>query len=157
MTDSKTLICGKNSNMHFYEIKKMQWASTLNALMIHSGKSRSEIAHLCGISKGRVTRILSGHSNLTIETICLFAHALNYDVDIAFHNSPLTKPYQPWNIGQKEFATFRAIKEISSNERNITTISSNPRSSNELLNNIYKPFDFLQASKQEFTFNGTSV
>lgn len=106
------------------EVKKIQWASNLNALMLHSGKSRTEMAEICGISKGRITRILSGDSNLTIETICSFANALGYDVDIAFYNTPTTKPYQPWNAGQIEFATFRKFKKVISEERSLTTVAS---------------------------------
>lgn len=106
------------------EVKRIQWASNLNALMLHSGKSRTEMAQICGISKGRITRILSGDSNLTIETICSFANSLGYDVDIAFYNTPMTKPYQPWNAGQLEFATFRKFKKIISEERSLTTVTS---------------------------------
>ncbi|MEW9128866.1 helix-turn-helix domain-containing protein, partial [Acinetobacter baumannii] len=104
--NNKKVMCKTISNFSAIEVKKIQWASALNALMLHSGKSRSEMAEACNISKGRVTRILSGDSNLTIESICSFANALGYDVDIAFYNSSMTKPYQPWNSGQIEFATF---------------------------------------------------
>ncbi|MEF0707958.1 DNA-binding protein, partial [Acinetobacter baumannii] len=82
-------------------------------------------AEACNISKGRVTRILSGDSNLTIESICSFANALGYDVDIAFYNSSMTKPYQPWNSGQIEFATFKKVKKILFEERVLTASTPN--------------------------------
>lgn len=104
------------------ELKKMQWGSALNALMIHSGKTRSEMAQCSGITKGRITRILSGDANLTLETVCKFAHALGYDVDIAFYNSTETKPYQPWNKGQGEFATYRKIKTLMLHDITPTTV-----------------------------------
>lgn len=117
-------ICKNIPNFSSLDVKKIQWASALNALMLHSGKSRSEMAEICGISKGRITRILSGDANLTIETICSFANSLGYDVDIAFYNTPMTKPYQPWNAGQIEFATFRKFKKVISDERGLTTVAS---------------------------------
>ncbi|WP_312158877.1 helix-turn-helix transcriptional regulator [Acinetobacter sp.] len=122
---NKNILCKSIPSFSSVEMKKIQWASSLNALMLHSGKSRSEMAEICGISKGRITRILSGDSNLTIETICSFANSLGYDVDIAFYNSPMTKPYQPWNSGQLEFATFKKFKKILSEERSLTTTTSN--------------------------------
>jgi len=117
-------ICKNIPSFSSIEVKKIQWASALNALMLHSGKSRSEMAEICGISRGRITRILSGDANLTIETICSFANSLGYDVDIAFYNTPMTKPYQPWNAGQIEFATFRKFKKVISEERGLTTVAS---------------------------------
>lgn len=123
MKKHKLITCANTQNFSSIEVKKIQWASALNALMLHSGKTRSEMAETCNISKGRITRILSGDSNLTIETICSFAHSLGYDVDIAFYNSPTTKPFQPWNSGQYEFSTFRKLKKILSEERNLTTAS----------------------------------
>ena len=119
------IICKGTSRFISNDVKKIQWASALNALMVHSGKSRTEMAEICNISKGRITRILSGDSNLTLETICSFANALGYDVDISFYNSPMTKPYQPWNVGQTEFATFKRFKKILSEERSLTAVASN--------------------------------
>lgn len=116
-------MCKANSSITTVELKKMQWASALNGLMIYAGKTRTEMAEISGISKGRITRILSGDSNLTLETICKFANALGYDVDIAFYDSSATKPYQPWNNGQVEFATFKKLKKILSEERTLTTVS----------------------------------
>ncbi|QQN89404.1 MULTISPECIES: helix-turn-helix domain-containing protein [Acinetobacter] len=127
--NKKNVVCKKISNFSSIDVKKIQWASALNALMVHSGKSRTEMAEICNISKGRITRILSGDSNLTIESICSFANSLGYDVDIAFYNSPMTKPYQPWNSGQLEFATFKKFKKIISEERSLTTTTSNFNSS----------------------------
>lgn len=124
MSNSYNLTLTKIDNTNSLKLKKIQWASALNALMIHSGKSRSEMAQLCGISKGRITRILSGEANLTIETICLFANVLKFDVDIAFFNSPTTKPFQPWNKGQKEFSIFREYKKIISEHASIPPIYS---------------------------------
>lgn len=121
---NKNVLYKSIPNFSSAEVKKIQWASNLNALMLHSGKSRTEMAEICGISKGRITRILSGDSNLTIETICSFANSLGYDVDIAFYNTPMTKPYQPWNAGQTEFATFRKFKKVISEERSLTTVAS---------------------------------
>ncbi|EHU2111557.1 helix-turn-helix domain-containing protein [Acinetobacter baumannii] len=123
--NNKKVMCKAISNFSAIEVKKIQWASALNALMLHSGKSRSEMAEACNISKGRVTRILSGDSNLTIESICSFANALGYDVDIAFYNSSMTKPYQPWNSGQIEFATFKKVKKILFEERVLTASTPN--------------------------------
>lgn len=123
--NKKHSICTSVHPLNTIEVKKAQWASALNALMIHSGKTRSEMAEMTNTSKGRITRILSGDSNLTLETICNFANILGYDVDIAFYQTSLTKPYQPWNVGQTEFAIFRKLKNFMYEERVLTTISSN--------------------------------
>lgn len=115
-------ICRQSLRSNAVELKKMQWGSALNALMIHSSKSRSEMAIISGISKGRITRILSGDANLTLETVCKFAHSLGYDVDIAFYNSAETKPYQPWNKGQSEFSVYRQFKALVMRDVTPTTV-----------------------------------
>lgn len=85
-----------------FEIKKDSVATQLAALMVHCGKNRSEMAEELGWKKSRVTRILSGHGNLTIKTVCEFSTHLGYDFDVVFHGYDERRPRQPWQIQRTE-------------------------------------------------------
>ena len=46
------------------------------------GIKRSELAGRLGVSRAAVTRMLSGHPNITIKTLCKVASALGLDVNV---------------------------------------------------------------------------
>lgn len=87
-----------------FELKKIYLATQLAALMSYSGKTRSEMAEKLGWQKSRVTKVLSGHDNLTIKSICEFSTHLGYDFDVIFHSDeqPRPRPRQPWQIQEIE-------------------------------------------------------
>ena len=92
-----------------FEIKKDSVATQLAALMAHCGKNRSEMAEELGWMKSRVTRILSGHGNLTIKTICEFSTHLGYDFDVVFHSYDQRRPLQPWQIQRTETTNLPTV------------------------------------------------
>lgn len=84
------------------EVKKDYLATQLTALMIHCGKTRSEMAAELGWQRSRVTKVLSGHDNLTVKSICEFSTHLGYDFDVIFHSCNQPRPRQPWQIQEAE-------------------------------------------------------
>lgn len=81
-----------------FTVKKIDLATQLNALMVFSRKSRSDMAASLGWKKSRITKILSGNDNLTIKTISEFSAHLGYDFDVIFHAYDHPRPIQPWQI-----------------------------------------------------------
>lgn len=79
-----------------FEVKKVELAAQLNALMVYCGKNRSDMAESLGCKKSHVTRLLSGKSNFTIKTIWDFASHLDFDFDVVFRTHSDRRPTQPW-------------------------------------------------------------
>lgn len=78
------------------EIKTVDVAAELALLLHHAGKSRADLARALGWSRGRVTQVLSGHENLTVQTIATVTRALGYTFDTVFRKSAESSPAQPW-------------------------------------------------------------
>lgn len=95
---SQVNFLGNNYPVDLSEIQMELVAADLAILLKHSGFSRADIARKLGWKKSRITRMLSGDSNLTIRTIHQFADALGYSFDVVFHNQESPKPKQPWQI-----------------------------------------------------------
>lgn len=113
MTKSKSVVVMNHRELEYdmfsglepltaLEVKKDYLATQLTALMIHCGKTRSEMADELGWQKSRVTKVLSGHDNLTIKSICEFSTHLGYDFDVVFHSDEQPRPRQPWQIQDTE-------------------------------------------------------
>lgn len=92
-----------------FTIKKIDLATQLNALMVFSGKSRSDIALSLGWKKSQVTRVLSGKNNFTVKTIWDFSSHLGFDFDIVFRASHQQRPRQPWQIQRTENANLPVV------------------------------------------------
>jgi len=90
------------------EMKQMQWSSSLTALMINLGKTRSQMAELIGWNKSRITRILGGETNPTLATVYAFSEALGFDFDIVFYNKDHPRPVQFWN----KFSFISSVVDI---------------------------------------------
>lgn len=80
------------------EIKKIEIASSMSALLVFSEKNSNEIARKLNKKPNQIRKILSGDQNLTIKAILEFSLALNYDFDVVFHSQKDPKPKQPWHI-----------------------------------------------------------
>ncbi len=113
MTNSKSVVATKPRKtaeemfgglepLTAFEVKKDAVATQLTALMLHSRKTRSDMAEELGWQKSRITKVLSGNNNLTIKTICEFSGLLGYDFDVIFHGPDEPRPKQPWQIQRKE-------------------------------------------------------
>ena len=79
------------------EIKAVDVAADLALLLHHAGKSRADLARTLGWSRARVTQVLSGHENLTVQTIAAVTHSLGYTFDTVFRKSAKSSPAQPWD------------------------------------------------------------
>ena len=79
------------------ELKAVDVAADLTLLLYHTGKSRADLARALGWSRARVTQVLSGHENLTVQTIAAVTRALGYTFDAAFRKAGAPAAAQPWD------------------------------------------------------------
>lgn len=77
--------------------KKIKIAVDMAALLVQAGVSRKQLSDILGWKPSRVTKVLSGRENLTIETILTFVRALSKDFDIVFRNIAEREATQSWN------------------------------------------------------------
>lgn len=79
------------------ELKAVDVAADLTLLLHHAGKSRADLARALGWSRARVTQVLSGHENLTVQTIAAVTKALGYSFDAVFRKTGEPAAVQPWD------------------------------------------------------------
>ena len=79
------------------ELKAVDVAADLTLLLHHAGQSRAELARALGWSRARVTQVLSGHENLTVQTIAAVTKALGYTFDAVFRKVGAAAAAQPWD------------------------------------------------------------
>ena len=79
------------------ELKAVDVAADLTLLLHHAGKSRADLARALGWSRGRVSQVLSGNENLTVQTIAAVTKALGYTFDAVFRKTAAQAAEQPWN------------------------------------------------------------
>ncbi len=79
------------------ELKAVDVAADLTLLLHHAGQSRAELARALGWSPARVTQMLSGHENLTFQTIAAVTKALGYTFDAVFRKAGGAAAAQPWD------------------------------------------------------------
>lgn len=78
------------------ELAKVSVAADLTILVAEAGISRSDLAKKLGWSRARVSQVLSGESNLTIETIHAVTHAVGAAFDVVFRKIGEPAAKQPW-------------------------------------------------------------
>ena len=66
------------------ELAKVAIAADLAILVAESGISRSDLAQKLGWSRNRVSQVLSGQGNLTVETIHAVAKAADSSLHVTF-------------------------------------------------------------------------
>lgn len=88
-------LIAKNPNLPG-ELAKVSVAADLTILVAQSGISRSELARKLGWSRARVSQVLSGTGNLTIETIHAVAQAAGFAFDVAFRKPEATRARNVW-------------------------------------------------------------
>jgi DNA-binding XRE family transcriptional regulator len=81
------------------ELSKVAVAADLTVLLAQSGRTRSDLAKQLGWSRARVTQVLSGEGNLTIETVFAVAQALGQTFDIVFRKPDERRVPQAWERG----------------------------------------------------------
>ena len=79
------------------ELKAVDVAADLTLLLHHAGKSRADLARALGWSRARVTQVLSGNENLTVQTIAAVTKALGYTFDAVFRKTGAPAATQPWD------------------------------------------------------------
>lgn len=79
------------------ELKAVDVAGDLTLLLHHAGKSRADLARALCWSRARVTQVLSGHENLTVQTIAAVTKALGYTFDAVFRKTGTPAAVQPWD------------------------------------------------------------
>lgn len=80
------------------ELKTVDVAADLTLLLHHAGKTRADLARALGWSRARVTQVLSGHENLTVQTIAAVTKALGYTFDAVFRKAGAPAAAQPWDV-----------------------------------------------------------
>ncbi len=79
------------------ELKAVDVAADLTLLLHHAGQSRADLARALGWSRSRVTQVLSGQENLTVQTIAAVSKALGFTFDVAFRKTSALAAAQPWD------------------------------------------------------------
>lgn len=78
------------------ELKAVDVAVDLTLLLNHAGISRADLARKLRWSRARVSQVLSGQENITVQTIAAVAGALGYTFDTVFRKADVPAASQPW-------------------------------------------------------------
>lgn len=78
------------------ELSKVAVAADLAVLVHRSGLKRSDVAERLGWTRARVSQVLSGEGNLTIETIHAVAKAAGFAFDVVFRERGARRAVQMW-------------------------------------------------------------
>jgi transcriptional regulator with XRE-family HTH domain len=78
------------------ELAKVAVAADLAVLIHRAGLKRSDIAERLGWTRARVSQVLSGEGNLTIETIHAVAKAAGFAFDVLFREKGARRAVQMW-------------------------------------------------------------
>lgn len=78
------------------ELAKTAVAADLAVLAVRAGVSRTELAKRMGWSKARVSQVLGGNGNLTVETIHAVTRALGHRFDVIFRAAHEARAPQVW-------------------------------------------------------------
>lgn len=78
------------------ELKSVDVAADLVLLLHHAGQTRAQLSRSMGVSRARVTQVLSGRENLTVQTVAVVCSALGYTFDTVFRKAAEDAPMQPW-------------------------------------------------------------
>lgn len=70
-----------------FEAKAQDVAMGLATVVYRSGLNRAQLAEKLGWKPSRVSRILTGNTNVTIKTIFQICRAINLDFDLVLRNA----------------------------------------------------------------------
>ena len=84
------------------ELKAVDGAADLTLLLHHAGKTCADLARALGWSRSRVTQVLSGQENLTVQTIATVSKALGFTFDVAFRKAGALAVAQPWDTSDSK-------------------------------------------------------
>lgn len=95
------------------ELKSVDVAVDLVLLLHHAGKSRAELVRAIGWSRARVSQVLSGRENLTVQTIAAVTRALGYTFATVFRKPTDAAPVQPWEVQAKLTLEMRDAPDLA--------------------------------------------
>jgi len=95
------------------DLKKNDVAIQLTALMAFSKTNRSTLAEKLKWKKSRMTQVLSGKGNPTVNTVFEFCNALGYEFDLIFRLSTERRAAQPWQKA-RSYPTLLPAKQVTS-------------------------------------------
>jgi len=84
-----------------FEIKAQDIAVDLARAVADSGMSRTQLADRLGWKASRVSRILSGSSNLTLRTIHQLTEAIGFEFDMVLRRPTQERSAQPWEKAEQ--------------------------------------------------------
>lgn len=85
-----------NEHAEWLKNKREDTAITLSGTLHAANLSRAELARILDWKPSRVSRILSGHENLTINTLSEIIGATGLDFDILVRPRNECRAFQPW-------------------------------------------------------------
>ena len=83
------------------ELAKTAVAADLAVLAARAVVSRTELAKRLGWSKARVSQVLGGNGNLTVETIHAVTRALGHRFDVVFRAAHEVRAPQVWERSER--------------------------------------------------------
>ena len=109
------------------DLAKVAVAADLSVLLAQSNCTRSDLAKRLGWSRARVTQVLSGEGNLTIETVYAVAQALGHTFDVVFRKQDARRQPQPWERGVTiSMGEGANVLQFSAKESTVGTRSAKP-------------------------------
>jgi len=99
-----------------FQVKAQDVATNLARALAESGRSRASLAEALGWKPSRVTKVLSGESNLTLRTVYEVARAIGLDFDVVFRSRNAARATQPWDEGYLLDDAGRLLQQA---ERNV--------------------------------------
>lgn len=115
-----TLSCNMDNDELALEIKKIEIATAMSALLVFCKKNSTYIADKLNKTPSQISKTLSGDQNLTIKTILEFSLALGYDFDVVFHSETYSKPKQPWQKYQDQLIFEKILTSMKNSSKNVT-------------------------------------
>lgn len=105
------------------ELAKVSVAADLTVLVAESGLSRSDLAEKLGWTRARISQVLSGESNLTIETIHAVAKAAGFSFDVVFRKPGAARLPQMWEQQPNPSISAEKVPPVTAPVRKATAKS----------------------------------
>ena len=112
------------------EMAKVTVAANLTLLVAHSGISRTALAEKLGWSRARVSQVLSGQGNLTIETMHAIAQAAGSNFEVVFRqysSTPAFMEVQPRQSMQLKMVVNNDLTDWMSRKTMQDVLGTNPK------------------------------
>ncbi|NNH20918.1 Predicted transcription regulator containing HTH domain [Bordetella trematum] len=88
-----------------FDVRAERLCVDLIRALHHQDMTQSDLASILDWTKGRVSKVLHGHTNLTLRTLHTLVTAMNLDFDIVFRSKEDAACRQPWH--EREADTYK--------------------------------------------------